>query len=192
MKKPTKILWMDCETTGTDPIKNDIWQFAHLIEIDGEIVDGENMYIRPHNINNIEDQALEIGGTTITKLLEIETTVAQAVASIKRKWALYINKYDKKDKFVMAGYWIHFDNSFLRQMFAKAGDDKYGIGSWCFSPCIDVASFVAIAVAKHGFRFPNYKLETVCDRLGIPIDAHDALSDVHATRTLYTALGGLR
>ena len=191
VKKPTKILWLDCETTGTDPVKNDIWQFAYLIEIDGEIVDGENMYIRPYNTKNIEERALEIGGTTITKLLEIELDTRQAVANIKNRWAKYIDKYNRDDKFVMAGYWIHFDNGFLRQTFKKAGD-KYGIGSWCFSPCIDVAAFVAIAIAKHGFRFPNYKLETVCDRLGIPIEAHDALSDIHATRTLYQALGGLR
>jgi len=178
------------ETTGLDPIKHDAWQLAYLIEIDGEIVDGENMYIRPHNTKYIEERALEIGGTTLEKLLSIELLLPQAVANMKARWSKYIDKYDRNDKFIMAGYWVHFDNGFLRQMFKKA-NDKY-FGSWCFSPCIDVASFVAVAVAKHGFRFPNYKLETVCDRLGIAIDAHDALSDIHATRTLYQALGGLR
>ena len=191
MKKPTKILWLDCETTGVDPVKNDIWQFAYLIEYDGEIVDGENMYIRPFDMATITEKAMIIGGTSIDKLGEIELSTQQAVANIKARWSKYIDKYDRNDKFVMAGYWVHFDNNFLRQTFKKGGD-KYGIGSWCFSPCIDVASFVAVAVAKHGFRFPNYKLETVCDRLGIAIDAHDALSDIQATRTLYQALGGLR
>ena len=190
MRKSQKILWVDCETTGVDPKKNDIWQLAYLIEIDGEIVDGENMFIRPYNTKHIEDSALEIGGTTLEKLLNIDLTTRQAIANVKNRWAQYVDKYDKRDKFVMAGYWIHFDNNFIRQTFKKAGD-KYGIGSWCFSPCIDVATFVAVAVAKHGFRFPNYKLETVCDRLGIPIEAHDALSDIHAPRTLYHALGGL-
>ncbi len=189
--KRQKILWIDCETTGVDPKKNDIWQLAYLIEIDGEIVDGENLFIRPYNVKNITEEACEIGGTTIEKLLEIELSLKQAIANIKSKFALYINKFDRNDKFVIAGYWVHFDAGFLRQSFKKAGD-KYGIGSWCFSPCLDVASFVAVAIAKHGFRFPNYKLETVCDRLGIPIKAHDALSDVYATRTLYAALGGLK
>lgn len=189
--KRQKILWIDCETTGTDPLIHDIWQLAYLIEIDGEIVDGENMYIRPWNTKNIEDRALEVGGTTIDKLLKIDLELPQAVANVKRSWVKYVNKYDREDKFVIAGYWVNFDAGFLRQSFHKAGD-KYGIGSWCFSPCLDVASFVAVAIAKHGFRFPNYKLETVCDRLGIPIQAHDALSDIYATRTLYQALGGLR
>ncbi len=187
----SKILWIDCETTGVNPKLNDIWQLAYLIEIDGEVVDGENMYIRPFNEKNIEEQALTIGGTTIDKLLEIELTVKPAVARIKKTWEKYIDKFNRDDKFVMAGYWVNFDNGFLRQLFYKAGD-KYGIGSWCFSPCLDVASFVAIAVAKNGLRFPNYKLETVCDRLGIALDAHDALSDITATRNLYSALGGLR
>ena len=189
--KRSKILWVDVETTGVDPVANDIWQLAYLIEIDGKVVDGENMYIRPHNVANIEQKALEVGGTSIEKLLEIELLVSQAVANIKAKWAKYVDKFDKRDKFVLAGYWVNFDSNFLRQLFTKAGD-KFGIGSWCFSPCLDVASFVAIAVAKHNFRFPNYKLETVCGKLGIPIEAHDALSDIYATRTLYSALRGLR
>ena len=189
--KRSKILWIDCETTGTEPKVNDIWQLAYLIEIDGEIVDGENMYIRPYNVKNIEEKALEIGGTTIDKLLDIKLTVSQAVPKIKKTWAKYIDKFNRDDKFVIAGYWVHFDADFLRQMFHKAGD-KYGIGSWCFSPLLDVSTFVGIAVAMKGFRFPNYKLETVCDRLGIPLEAHDALSDIHATRTLYQALHGLR
>jgi len=189
--KKSKILWIDCETTGTDPSIHDIWQFAYLIEIDGEIVDGENMYIRPFNEKHIEQKALEIGGTTIEKLLSIDLDVRGAVSQIKKTWEKYINKFDRDDKFVVAGYWVSFDVGFLRAMFQKA-QDKYGIGSWCFSPCLDVASFVAVAVARNKMRFPNYKLGTVCDRLGIPIDAHDALSDIHATRTLYQALGGLR
>jgi len=179
------------ETTGLDPVDNDIWQLAYLIEIDGNVVDGENMYIRPHNMANIQQKALDVNHTTVEKLEEIELTVPEAIADIKRKWGKYINKYDRKDKFVIAGYWVNFDVNFLRQTFVKAGD-KYGIGTWCFSPCLDVASFVAVAVAKHNFRFPNYKLETVCDKLGIPIEAHDALSDIAATRTLYSALSGLR
>lgn len=187
----SKVLWVDCETTGTDPEINDIWQLAYLIEIDGAVVDGENMYIRPFNVKNIEDRALEVGGTTIEKLLEIELDVKGAVAQIKKTWEKYINKFDRDDKFVIAGYWVNFDMGFIRSLFRKAGD-KYGVGSWCFSPCLDVASFVAVAVAKYGFRFPNYKLKTVCDRIGIPIDAHDALSDIQATRTLYQALGGLK
>lgn len=189
--KRSKILWIDTETTGLDPKENDIWQLAYLIEIDGEVVDGQNMYIRPFDFNNIDDEALEVGGITVEKLLEIELTTEQAVAQIKRTWKKYIDKFNRDDKFVIAGYWVHFDAGFVRQMFHKAGD-KYGIGSWCFSPLMDVSTFVGTAIARHGWRFPNYKLETVCDRLGIQIEAHDALSDIYATRSLYSAIQGLR
>ena len=34
---PTKICWIDTETTGLDPRKHDVIQLAALVEIDGKI-----------------------------------------------------------------------------------------------------------------------------------------------------------
>ena len=191
MKRRSKILWLDTETTGLDPKLNDIWQLAYLIEIDGEVKEEGEMMIRPSNMDTVEDDALKIGGVTREELESLDYTIADAVEDLKDVFGKYVDKYDRKDKFVVAGYFVRFDIDFLREMFFKSGD-RYGIGSWCFTCLLDVPSFVAIGVAKYGMRFQNFKLETVCKKLGVEFKAHDALEDIKATRVLYEALGGLR
>jgi len=191
MKRRSKILWLDVETTGTDYKIHDIWQLAYIIEIDGVVVEECEMLIRPDNMDAIDDKALEIGGITREELEKIDYNIADAVADLKKSWAKFIDRYDRDDKFVIVGYYVNFDAQFLREMFVKAGD-RYGIGSWCFSCLLDVSSFVAIAVGKFGFRFENHKLETVCEKLKIPLEkAHDSMQDIRATRALYNILGEL-
>jgi len=191
VKYRSKILWLDTETTGTNAKRHDIWQIAYLVEIDGNIVDGMEMKIRPSRIENATEKALEVGGVTREKLSEIETDIVEAVSTLKESWSKYIDKYDRNDKFVMAGYNVRFDYEFVYEMFKKAGD-KYGLGSWCFWPVLDVASFLGDAISRYALRFPNYKLGTVCENLGIDFEAHDALEDIRATMRLYKVLRGLR
>jgi DNA polymerase-3 subunit epsilon len=149
------------------------------------------MMIRPSNMDTIDEKALEVGGVTKEELESLDYTITDAVEDLKSIWGKYIDKYDKEDKFVVAGYFVRFDVDFLREMFFKSGD-RYGIGSWCFTCLLDVPSFISVGVAKYGMRFKNFKLETVCEKLGVPLKAHNALSDIKATRILYEALGGLR
>ena len=190
-KRRSKLLYLDCETTGIDPTINDIWQLAYIIEIDGVVVEECEMLIRPDNMNAIDDKALEIGGITREELEKIDYNIADAVADLKKSWAKFIDKFDRDDKFVIVGYYVNFDAQFLREMFVKVGD-RYGIGSWCFSCLLDVSTFVAIAVGKFGFRFENHQLKTVCAKLRIPLKkAHDSLENIKATKKLYEMLGEL-
>ena len=55
-----KKLYFDCETTGLDPIKNDIIQIAGVIEIDGHNMVDFNFKSKPFNWDAIETKALEI------------------------------------------------------------------------------------------------------------------------------------
>ena len=191
MKRRSKILWLDVETTGTDYKIHDIWQLAYLIEIDGVVREEGKILIRPDNFDTIDESALKIGGTTVEELEKIDYNIADAVADLKDVWGKYVDKYDRNDKFVVAGYFVRFDIDFLRSLFFRVGD-KYGIGSYCFSALLHVDSFVALAVGKFGFRFENHKLETVCKKLKIPLkNAHDSLEDIKATKKLYEMLGEL-
>ena len=190
-KRRSKIFWLDVETTGTDHKIHDIWQLAYLIEIDGVVREEGKMLIRPDNFDTIDERALEVGGTTIEELEKIDYNIADAVADLKNVWGKYVDKYDRADKFVVAGYFIHFDIKFLRKLFSRVGD-RYGIGSYCFTALLHVDTFVGIAVGKFGFRFENHKLETVCKKLKIPLKkAHDSLEDIKATKKLYEMLGEL-
>ncbi len=189
--KTRKLLWVDCETSGTNPEIHDIWSLAYLIEINEQIEYEGTMLIRPWNFDTIQEEALKVGGTTVEELEKIDYTISDAVRDLKNVWGRYVDKYDKLDKFVIGGFYVRFDVDFIRSMFKKAGD-KYGIGSYAFTPLMDVSSFVGEYVLRSGMRFPNYKLGTVCDKLGIKLTPHIALDDIKATRELYYTLDAIK
>lgn len=189
--KRKKILWIDVETTGLDPILQDIYSLAYIIDIDGKVEEEGELLIRPYNFLTIDNEALKVGGTTVEELEKVDYTISDAVIDLKRVWGKYIDKFDKSDKFVVGGYYVRFDCDFLRSMFKKAGD-RYGIGSWCFTPLLEVSAFVAEQVTKVGLRLPNFKLATVCERYGIEFEAHNALEDVRAARQLYYTLSEIK
>ena len=190
MKKRRKTLWVDTETTGLDPELQDIWSLAYIIDIDGKVEADGSMLIRPYNFDTIQEDALKVGNTTVEELEKIDFTIVDAIRELKKVWGRYIDKYNKMDKFVLGGYFVRFDADMLRAAFKKAGD-KYGIGSLCFTPLLDVSAFVAQHVAKFGLRLPNFKLETVCKHYGIGLEAHDAIEDIRAARELYILLEGV-
>ena len=55
-----RILYVDVETTGLVPGKNDIIQLSGLIEIDKEIKEEFNFKLKPLREENIQQQALDV------------------------------------------------------------------------------------------------------------------------------------
>jgi DNA polymerase III epsilon subunit-like protein len=97
----------------------------------------------------------------------------------------YVDRYNKNDKFVMAGFNVGFDEDFLRSTFRKVQEGYFG--SWFAWPKIDVAFLVALEYVK-GLRLPDFKLATICAHYDIHIDAHTALGDAKASRQLFYEL----
>jgi len=186
LKKMGKVLWFDCETTGLDPYRNGIVQIAALVEIDGEVTEAINLFLRPGDSDKIDQKALDIHGyseSEVRKFPDPEISMRKFQTFLSR----HVDKFDNTDKFVMAGYFIRFDMDFLRALFVKLGDRYFG--SWFFNVTYDVQVQVAERILR-GFRSPNYKLITMCQEFGIEIDPHDALSDIKATRSLDRLLKG--
>jgi len=185
MIKSNKILWFDVETTGLDPKENDIIQLSGMIEIDNEIKDTFNFKMQPYNWNSISDEALKINNTTIEDLKSYEDPNIQykKFRSILDK---YVSKFDKLDKFIAAGYNVRFDIDFLKEYFIK-NNNSY-LFSYIGGYSLDVYQIVIALYhlnLKREYPVKNFKLETLAQDEGIEIKAHDALSDVEATRELY-------
>jgi len=175
-----KVLWFDTETTGLDPVKNDIVQIAGIIEIDGEVKKEFNFTCRPANPDNIEPEALETIGKTKDEIMSWPDPKSVYLELIQL-FDKYINKYDKKDKFFPAGHNVLFDVKMFME-FARRHGDKYGIGSYMTWQPIDTMYIAVIMRQFTTFNPPNNKLEVICAEVGIKINAHDALSDVRASR----------
>jgi DNA polymerase-3 subunit epsilon len=180
-----KILWFDCETTGLNPIQNDIISLAMIIEIDGEIKDKLYLKIQPHSFENISDEALKINGFT-KEDLKTFLPPKEAHKQIVSFFAKYVDKFKKfktmEDKLIPAGYNVLFDIQFLSEFFKKCGDNYFG--SFIDYHKLDVASIVLFLQMHKKIDIKGYKLINVAEYLQASIDAHNAESDIAVTRDI--------
>jgi DNA polymerase-3 subunit epsilon len=104
--------------------------------------------------------------------------------------SVYINKYDKEDKFIAVGYNIKFDVEMLHGEANRQGV-KY-FGSYIDWRVIDV--LVLARTAHYLGQLPeepeNFKLGTICKLYGIAEPTHDALDDIRATKELFEKITG--
>jgi len=183
-----KIAFIDVETTGTDHIVNGIIQLSAIIQIDGETVATIDRNIKPFPEDKIEDEALEVTGYSREDLESFDDP-SEVYEALTSEFEEHIDKYDSDDKFHFVGYNAYFDSNFVRQWFRNNDDPYYG--SYFFYPAIDVMQLVALMYMKHRHKFPDYKLMTVCDKVGMDIDedkAHDAFYDIECTMKLFNAV----
>lgn len=181
-----KTLWFDTETTGVDPVKNDIVQIGGLIEIDGSVEEEFNFKCRPHDPENVVPAALEINRHTLDEILTWEPPF-RMLDKLLGVFKKFINKFDRNDKFLPAGHVVTFDIQMLDQFFKKSGD-RYGIGSWMTWQPLDTM-FIGVLLKRLGIINPiDMKLATLANTFGIIPGTHDALADIRATREIGIAM----
>ena len=182
-----KVLWLDVETTGLDCRKHGLREVGFIIEIDGVEVDKGVFKINPFTYTTkdveIDDYALEISKVSIEDLKSYDR-VSYCFKELMKKLVKYVNVNDKNDCFVIAGYNTAFDIGFIKEWFKEMGLlDSYK--DLFHYKSLDVFSIV-FALRHLGINSAeNDKLETMCNYFGIGIEAHNALSDIEATKKLY-------
>jgi DNA polymerase III subunit epsilon len=191
MEQVKKILFVDVETTGVDPTKHGIIQLAALMDIGGEIVDTFNMKFQPHEGAEINPDALKVTNTDPEELKTRILTSYDGYWEFLQFLDKHISKYDKTDKAYPAGYNVQFDLQFIEAWFHHHGN-KYGTGSYQNWKMLDPLPLYRLWDYQGTLALPDYKLQTVCNHFGCPLDAHDALSDITATRALLRMIMGLK
>jgi DNA polymerase-3 subunit epsilon len=180
-----KILYLDTETTGLDPIKHDIVQVAGIIEINGEVKEEFEFKVQPSTYASIDEAALRVHGFSLEQIKGFEPprTVHQKLTEIFGK---YVSKFNPSDKFTPAGHNAKFDVDFMRQFFLKCGDQYFG--SWCNYRTIDLLAVMSFLSYAEAVSLENQKLETIAKYFGVEFKAHDALEDIRATREILKRL----
>lgn len=187
-----KVLYFDTETTGTDPKVHEITQFAAIIEIDGVVKEEVNYRCQPTRWDAIDPQALATTGVTVEQLKTFEPPLKMYLKIIDLL-SKYIPQYTKLgDKFYPAGHNVSFDLQFLDAFIRQHGSfdhKKWGSVTWQNWRALDTRVLANYLMSEGRLRhqygaLPDVKLGTLCEHYGIKINAHDALSDIRATREL--------
>jgi DNA polymerase III epsilon subunit family exonuclease len=164
---PAAYAVFDCETTGTDPVADEIVSLA-LVRLDANGVETARWarFVRPSRpipaeataVHGIDDG--DVAGTP--RFAEIADQVLCLL-----------------EEAVFVAHNVEFDLAMLQHAFARAGID--------YRPD-------AVACTLQGFRLlepraDNHRLQSICDRRGIALrGAHTAMSDVLATAALLRVL----
>lgn len=176
-----KVCYVDTETTGLDPEKQDIIEIAMILELNGKEAGELKINCQPHSFENISQEALAVHGYTVENLRSFMPPKA-AHKRVVDFLSGCCDKFDRNDKYYPAGYNGDFDIRFLSAWFRKCGDNYFG--SWFNGKLLDPLPMLRMMDYTGLISLPSYKLEAVCDFFGIAIQAHDALSDVKATREI--------
>lgn len=179
-----KIIFIDTETGGVNPEKAALIQLSGIIRIDKKDVEKFNFYIKPFENSEVTEKALEVQGITLEELktdkyVEEKEVYKQFIKLLDK----YIDKYDRTDKFIVAGYNVRFDVDILKAFFQRHGNNF--LFSYLDSSMLDpLYSIRLLQIAEVLPVLENNKLETWCKHFGIELKAHDSLEDIEATKKL--------
>ena len=178
-----KILWYDTETTGLTE-NSAMFQISGVIEVDGVEVEEFDIFCSPHEGADISEQALEVTGVSHEQLESYESP-KKAYDELVGIFSKYIDKFDKEDKFIIAGQNVKFDIDVLNRFF-KRNNDNY-LGSFLnYKQVFDTLSiYTALEIAEVVPKLENHKLETICKTMGVELsNAHNSLADIKATKAV--------
>lgn len=177
-----KLWYMDCETTGLDPISDGMIQVAGIIEVDGEVVEEFEIKCRPFKGEFVSQSALKVNGVALEDL-RTWPEPSEAYSQLKKILDKHVNKYEKKDKLYAVGQNVGFDVEFLRWFFRKNKDNYFG--SYVHYHKIDLIAITTIMKIAGKIKLDNMKLESVMKALDFGDQTHDALDDVRAVRKVF-------
>ena len=120
MKKLSqKLLFIDVETTGVNPERNGIIQVSGCVQIENELLESFDYYVRPFPQDIIEPRALEVTGINPKQLLPPDhpdhlyvpgqkfLEPSEVYLLLQATFNKYVDQYDKTDKFHFVGYNAH-------------------------------------------------------------------------------------
>lgn len=195
-RMPFKAIFLDTETTGTDPKVHAVHQVSATIIIDGVIKKNIDLKFRPHENAVLEDSAFEACGLTREEVIEREMTEKDAYGYLMEVFANYVNKFDKKDKFQMYAYNAKFDKDMLYEMWNRnepGAPEKNYFFSWIWGNEICIMALASEYLKYVRSEMENFKLITVAKYLKIPLDEsnlHDAEYDTLVMMGVYDIVRG--
>lgn len=191
MARKVKHLWLDTETMSFEQNQADIIQLAGMLEVDNEIVDKFNYFIRPACIDYIEPDIWKFHkehlGISKNDIMNFPDQL-EVFEQFKSRLNGYVNVKDKFDRLVISGYNCGFDRNKLLAWFKHNGDNY--MFSYFSGRMLDVYHILAFLLDD--LALPSFKLENIWkymveNNVVKPIKGnnHSAITDIKQTYILY-------
>lgn len=180
--KPMKLLFLDTETTGIDPSHNGVIQIAGIIDIGGEVKEEFNFKCRPFKGESVSQEALRVQKLTKEEIFSRPNPI-EIFPELLAILNVFIDRFDKRDKFHMIGQHTKFDYDFMEKWF-RLNNDPY-FHAYVSYHLIDLIQMSSLFRVAGVVQVPDMKLTTMAAYFGVPLVAHDAASDVRACRSLF-------
>ncbi|HBD95070.1 MAG: hypothetical protein A2015_02230 [Spirochaetes bacterium GWF1_31_7] len=185
-----KIFWIDTETTGLDSNNDKIIQLACIFEdTEKELIIKKDWYIKHNNYPESFADAEKIHGITRDFLNESGKSKSEVYRELLLLLDNNIEKFNKKDKAILAGYNVEFDKGFLYKLFLSNNNSFFH--SYFHSAKLEVMShFIYLYYDSNDNLndIENFKLETLCNQFRIKFNSHNAMADIQATRELFLSI----
>lgn len=179
------ILFIDCETTGLDPAKNAMIEFAAELHVDGVKVNEFciGMYDKRSPVSL---SALKVNGKSLAGLWQLENEPEAVMKLID--WLLSIKV---QGPIYVCGHNVHFDIGFLKALLVKYQLD--GLDSVIGYHFLDTFSIGSFLMSTGKLQTDNNKVNLSALARGLGLDVsqyklHTAADDVRLTVDVYNAM----
>jgi DNA polymerase-3 subunit epsilon len=114
------LLYIDVETTGLDPVLNDVINLGCIVEVNNKIVDKFEYYMYPTNWSRIDKKAMNINGIDIENCYHFDKCV-NFITPTEAATEIYkiMSSYKKDGKLIAVGKNVKFDINFINNFFSK-------------------------------------------------------------------------
>lgn len=186
MSAKRKLLIIDTETGGLDPMKQSILSLGAVVWNQGSIDDTFYVEIAEPEII-AEEAALKVNGMVVDTLREQGSSPSLAIAGLEN----FLLKNNLGTRVTLAGHNVSFDVGFLQRLYRLAAKD-YGKRFSHRALCTMTAAMLLEQAGKLDQR--SLGLNALCAAYGIVIreegkeGRHNALEDAVATAKLLTKL----
>lgn len=189
----SKLFWVDLETTGLQP-GHEITECAFIIDIDGEAEEERSVLVRPlavdpKNVESgearpIDENALATTGLTMEDLKDPERKEPRVLyRGLSNILETCVDKFNRSDKFIIAGHNVDFDVRFLKALWDQCGDRYFG--SWFSWETMNLVDVLRIWQVVTGKQIQGRKLTDIAEAFDVSLVAHKAINDIKATRELF-------
>jgi DNA polymerase-3 subunit epsilon len=183
-----KLLVVDTETGGTDPLEHSLLSVAAVVW-DGGLICGSIELLIDEPCMRVTPEALAINGIDITshKIQALPTTVA--VARLEEFIEEHFSdEVLRGEKVVLAGHNVAFDVGFIKRLYRLAGMNYDRILSHRTLDTASILRFLTLAGIRAAREADSSSAFTELKVAVAPAARHTALGDAVATATLLNRL----